>query len=164
MHHFHTKLKHQKPMLRQIEWWVQTGPITKNGVFPETTSFFGRFCFSLRASYKKLIWCTNDSDAHICTFCKRWSFIWRWFSPVSIPKIYFTFLPNKIFFHFSKKAICHRCILRVCKILQSRFFLKNCIWLLPIVTAQSERTEHSFLQGISPTLKYWPHPFLPSHP
>ena len=25
-HHFHTKLPHQKPMLRQIEWWLQNGP------------------------------------------------------------------------------------------------------------------------------------------
>ena len=36
-HHFHTKLLYQKPMLRQIEWWVQNGPITKNGVLPVTT-------------------------------------------------------------------------------------------------------------------------------
>ena len=28
---------------------------TKNGVFPVTTLFFGKFCFSLRTSYKELI-------------------------------------------------------------------------------------------------------------
>ena len=35
-HHFHTKLLCQKPMLRQIEWQLQIGPITKNGVLPVT--------------------------------------------------------------------------------------------------------------------------------
>ena len=44
------------------------------------------FCFSLRTSYKELIWCTNDPNAHIRTFCKRWCFIWRCFFPVSILK------------------------------------------------------------------------------
>ena len=76
-HHFHTKLPCQKSMLRQIEWWLQNGPITKNGVLPVTTLFFWKFCFSLRTSYKELICCTNNPNAHICTFCKRWSFIWR---------------------------------------------------------------------------------------
>ena len=32
--HVHTKLPCQKPMLRQIEWVVQNGPITKNRVLP----------------------------------------------------------------------------------------------------------------------------------
>ena len=58
--------------------------ITKNGVLPVTTLFFWKFCFSWRTSYKELIWCTNDPNAHIRTFCKRWSFIWRCFFPVSI--------------------------------------------------------------------------------
>ena len=31
-----------------------------------------------------MIWCTNDLDAHIPTFCKRWIFIWGCFFPVSI--------------------------------------------------------------------------------
>ena len=38
--HIHIKLPGQKLMLRQIEWGVPNGPITKNGVLPETTSFF----------------------------------------------------------------------------------------------------------------------------
>ena len=29
--------------------------------------FFFKFYFSLRTSYKKLIWCTKDPNAHICT-------------------------------------------------------------------------------------------------
>ena len=30
-------------MLRQIEWRLQNGPITKSGVFPVTALFFGKF-------------------------------------------------------------------------------------------------------------------------
>ena len=49
-HHFHTNLPDQKPMLRQMEWCVQNGPITKRGVLPVTTLFFWKFCFILRTS------------------------------------------------------------------------------------------------------------------
>ena len=45
----------QKPMLRQIEWGVQNGPIPKNGVLPVITLLFRKFCFSLRTSFKELI-------------------------------------------------------------------------------------------------------------
>ena len=91
-HHCHTKLLHQKPMLRQIEWWVQYGPITKNKVLSATTLFFWKLCFSLRTSYTdflfiKRIWCTNDPNTHSPTFWKRWSFIWRSFFTVSILKL-----------------------------------------------------------------------------
>ena len=85
-HHFHTKLPHQKPMIRQIEWWLQNGPIKKNGDLPVTSLFFWKFCFSLRTSYKELVWCAKNTNVHIRTFCKRWSFIWRYFFPVSILK------------------------------------------------------------------------------
>ena len=30
-------------MLRQIQWQLQNGPITKSGVLPVTTYFFGKF-------------------------------------------------------------------------------------------------------------------------
>ena len=83
-HHFHTKLPYQKQMLRQIKWWLQNAPITKNGVLPVTTLFFWKICFSLRTSYKELICCTSNPNAHICTFCKRWSFIMRCFFYLSI--------------------------------------------------------------------------------
>ena len=53
-------------------------------VLPVTTLFFWNFCFSLRTSYKELICCTNNPNAHICTFCKCWSFIRGCFSPVII--------------------------------------------------------------------------------
>ena len=85
-HHFHTKLPYQKAMLRQIEWWVHNGPNTKNSVLPVIKLFLWKFCFSLRTSYKKLIWCTNNLNAHIRTFSMRCSFIWRGFFPVSILK------------------------------------------------------------------------------
>ena len=62
-HHFHTKLTNQKPMLRQIEWWVQNIPFTKNEVLPVTTSLFWKFCFSLRTSYKVMIWCTGEPNS-----------------------------------------------------------------------------------------------------
>ena len=39
-HHFHSKLLCQKPMLRQIEWQLQNGPITKSGVLSVATLYF----------------------------------------------------------------------------------------------------------------------------
>ena len=71
-------------MLRQIEWWVQNRPITKNRALPVTTLSFWKFYSRLRTSYKEFIWCTNDPSLHIRTFCKRWSFIWRCFFLLSI--------------------------------------------------------------------------------
>ena len=44
--HFHTKLTCKKPMLREIEWGVQNGPIAKNGVLPETILCFWTFWIS----------------------------------------------------------------------------------------------------------------------
>ena len=76
----------QRPMLRQIKWWLQNGPIKKKGVLPVNTLFFWKFCSSIRTSYKGLTCCANDPNAHICTFYKRWSFIWRCLNPVSILK------------------------------------------------------------------------------
>ena len=74
-HHFRIKRPYQKPLLKQIEWWVQNGPITKNRAFPVTNLFFWKFCFNWRTFYKELILCTNNPNAHIRAFCKRWSFI-----------------------------------------------------------------------------------------
>ena len=56
-----TKLPCQKPMLRQIEWGVQNRHIRKNLIFNTCFIFFWKFCFSIRTSYKELIWCTNIS-------------------------------------------------------------------------------------------------------
>ena len=47
----------------------------KERSFASNNFIFQKFYFSLRASYKELIRCTNNPNAHICTFCKRWSFI-----------------------------------------------------------------------------------------
>ena len=38
--YFHTKLSCQKSILRQMPWWVQKGPITKNEVLLVTTLNF----------------------------------------------------------------------------------------------------------------------------
>ena len=57
---------------RQIKWWLQNGPITKNEVFPITTLFLWNFFLSLRTCNKELICCANDPTQ--MPFCKRWSF------------------------------------------------------------------------------------------
>ena len=77
----------EKPMSSQIKWWVQNGPITKNRVLTVITLFVWKFCFSLRTSYKELIWFTSDSNAHIPTFCIRWNFIRGCFFLVSTLKV-----------------------------------------------------------------------------
>ena len=74
-------------MLRQIKCSLQNAPITKNGLSPVTTFFFKKLCFSLRTFYEELICFTNNPNAHIRTFCKRWSFIWRCFFPVTVLNI-----------------------------------------------------------------------------
>ena len=66
--------------------------VTTKWIYHEERSFasnyfnFWKFYTSLSTSYKELICCTNNTNAHICTFCKRWSFIWRCFFPVGIIK------------------------------------------------------------------------------
>ena len=42
-------------MLRQIEWRLQNGPLTKSGVLPVTTLFFWKIGSSFRTSQKELI-------------------------------------------------------------------------------------------------------------
>ena len=56
----------QKPMLGQIEWGVQNGSIKNNGVLPVTA--FWKFCYSLRTSYKELIWGTNNPNVQFILF------------------------------------------------------------------------------------------------
>ena len=48
---------------------------------------FLKILFQFNNSYKELIWCTNDPNVHIHTFCKRWRFILWCFFPVSIIKL-----------------------------------------------------------------------------
>ena len=59
----------------------------KDRSFASNYFLFWKYCFSLRTSYKDMIWCTNNPNAHTRTFCKRWSFIWRSCFPVSILKL-----------------------------------------------------------------------------
>ena len=49
-------------------------------------SNYFKFCFSLRTSYKELIWCTIYPNGHIRIFCKPWSFTWGYFLPVRVLK------------------------------------------------------------------------------
>ena len=65
--------------------------------------FFWKFCFSLRTSSKELIWCANDPNAHIRTFCKCWSFIWGYFFTVSILKtnLFFSLICGQHFLIYS---------------------------------------------------------------
>ena len=51
----------------------------KERSLPVTTLFSWKFCL-----FMNHLWCTNSLNAHIPTFCKCWSFIWRCFFPVSI--------------------------------------------------------------------------------
>ena len=48
MQHFHTKLPSYKPMLKQIEWEVQNGNLTKSGVLPLTALSFSKIFFGIR--------------------------------------------------------------------------------------------------------------------
>ena len=108
-------------MFRQIKLGVQSGPITNNGILSVTTLFFKKFCFSLTTSYKELIWCTKYQNVDIHIFCKRWSFIWGCFFPVSILKyqIQVTFLGFSNGAGREQKLLCSNkmsvCILKICK-------------------------------------------------
>ena len=68
-HHVHSKLFYQKPILRQIEWWLQNEPITKSGILLVTTSLFGK-SVSVLEPLTDFIGCTNASNTHICILCK----------------------------------------------------------------------------------------------
>ena len=67
-------------------------PITKNRALPYFIFWF--FFFSLRTSYRELIWCKIYLIVHFHTFCKHWIFIWELFFSVSILKKYFSFFNN----------------------------------------------------------------------
>ena len=53
----------------------------KERTFASNYFIFWKFCFSLRTSYKEMVWCIKNPNDHIRTFCQRWSFIWRYFFP-----------------------------------------------------------------------------------
>ena len=75
------------PMPRQIEWGLKNGPITENGVLPVTNLISWKFCFSIRTSSRELIWCTNYSKVHSCTFRKCSSFLWQRL-PANTPRVF----------------------------------------------------------------------------
>ena len=58
----------------------------------EFYQFWNYFIFlEILFQFKNILWRVDflyhNPNSHICTFCKRWSFIWRCFSPVSILKV-----------------------------------------------------------------------------
>ena len=70
--------------VKTIRMGEQDGPITKSGVSPVTTLVFRKFCFSLRTSYKEMIWCTK----HPCPcsyFSKALEFYLRMLFPCEFP-------------------------------------------------------------------------------
>ena len=48
--------------VKKIEWWVQNGLITKNGVLQVTAAFFWKFCFSFFCFIKSLFEVKNDPN------------------------------------------------------------------------------------------------------
>ena len=72
----------------------------KEQSFANNYFIFWRVCSGLITSYKEMIWCINDPHAHIRTFYKPWSFIWRCFFPVSILKIWFQKQKKGVFLLF----------------------------------------------------------------
>ena len=60
----------------------------KERSFAKNCLLFRKCCFSLRTSYKELIWCINHLIADIHTFRKCWTFTWGWFFPVSNLKVF----------------------------------------------------------------------------
>ena len=84
--HFHKKRPCQKSILGQIEWRVQHGPITKNGVLPVTTLFFWKFCFSLKSLLYRFD-LSYQPPKFSYSYYNRWSLIWGCFFPVSILNI-----------------------------------------------------------------------------
>ena len=84
MQYFYKKLLFQKPMLRQIEFGVRDGPITKNGILPAITLFCRTFCFSF--SFQSWFHVPTTQTSRSIFFGKYWSFIWGCFFLVSILK------------------------------------------------------------------------------
>ena len=132
-------------MLRQIECGVQNGSITENWVLPVTTLFLRKFYFTLRTSYKELIWCTNHANVHIHTFRKRWSFVWSCFFPASI---------LKHFAIFTGKHLCQSLFFNKVESLRPATLYKRRLWhsCCPVNFAKFVRTsffaEHRFLKTL----------------
>ena len=62
-------------MVRQIEWGVRNGPITKNEVLPVTTFLFENFASVQDLLIMSLFDVPITQMSHIYTFRKRWSYI-----------------------------------------------------------------------------------------
>ena len=72
---FPNKTVQSEASVKQIEWEVLNGSTIKNGVLQVTAFFSGKFCFSIRTSFKDLPWCTHHPNVLIHTFlrcCSCW--------------------------------------------------------------------------------------------
>ena len=130
-------------MLRQIEWRLQNGPITKSGVLPVTTLFFWKIWSSFRTSLKHLIWCTNDTNVYIRIFRKRWSLILGCFFPVSI--LSFHFAKNSFLWIKSEAAIKRGFGKNIFEVWTKSNFLNIYLW------------KHSLIENLQATLQIMIH-------
>ena len=69
-----------------MEWGVQNGPFTKNGVLPVINLFFLKILFQFKNLLYRVDLLHQQPRCSYLSFCKRRSFIWRSFFPVSILK------------------------------------------------------------------------------
>ena len=88
-------------MLRQIEWRLQNGLITKSGVLPVTTLFFWKFV-SVLELLKRVNLMYQDPNVDIRISRKHWRLILRFFFPVSI--LNSNFLENKNLFQETEET------------------------------------------------------------
>ena len=72
-------------MLREIAQQLQNGPITKNGVLPVNTFFFGKLISVVAPLKKRVNLMYQRPNVHIHIFCKRWSSVLGCFFPVKYP-------------------------------------------------------------------------------
>ena len=80
------KLLCQKPMLRQIAWGVQNGPITKNGVLPVTKYFpFSKILFQFRNLIYRVDLMYQPPKCPYSYFSKVLEFYFRVFFPCEYP-------------------------------------------------------------------------------
>ena len=70
--YFDRKLPCQNPVLRQLEWGMQNGPITKNWFLPSKYFLFRKFCFTLKPMstifYQIFIFLPNDRPSKSMMF------------------------------------------------------------------------------------------------
>ena len=72
-------------MLREVEWAVQDGPITKNGVFPVTTLVSRKFCFKFKNFVYRVVLMYQPTKCPYSYFLKALVFYLRLLFPCENP-------------------------------------------------------------------------------